>query len=79
VPDPLTSNFLMPSGTFVVLLVALVAFVLLVIWPLVETVVRQQWGYTFGVVVLGPVGGLLWFLVGRRESARHGRVSTQPV
>jgi Flp pilus assembly protein TadB len=42
-PTPLESNFLMPTGTFVVLVVAsLVVFGLLVIWPLIETVVRQQ-------------------------------------
>lgn len=69
---PLESNFLMPTGTFVVLfLVSLVVFGLLVIWPLVETVVRQQWGYTLGVVLLGPIGGLLWLFVGRRETARQ--------
>jgi uncharacterized membrane protein YqjE len=67
---PLESNFLMPTGTFLVLsLVSLVALGLLVIWPLTETVVRQQWGYTLGVILLGPIGGLIWFLVGRRETA----------
>jgi uncharacterized membrane protein len=70
----LESNFLMPNGGFVVLFpVSLVVFGLLVLWPLAETVVRQQWGYTLGVVLLGPIGGLLWFFVGRRESARHGQ------
>jgi hypothetical protein len=65
----------MPNGTFVVLvLVMLPVFALLVVWPLVETVVRQQWGYTLGVVLLGPIGGLAWLLVGRRETARDGRV-----
>jgi hypothetical protein len=72
---PLASQFLMPNGTFVVLvLVMLPVFALLVVWPLVETVVRQQWGYTLGVVLLGPIGGLAWLLVGRRETARDGRV-----
>jgi hypothetical protein len=69
---PLESNFLMPTGTFLVLfLVSLVLFGVLVIWPLVGTVVRQQWGYTLGVLFLGPIGGLLWFFVGRRETARQ--------
>jgi len=68
---PLESNFLVPNGMFVVLLlVSFVIFGVLVVWPLVETVVRQQWGYTLGVVLLGPIGGLLWFVVGRRETAR---------
>ena len=69
-PAPLESNFLVPNASFLVVLpVMLVLFGLLVIWPLVETVVRQQWGYTLGVVLLGPIGGLLWFVVGRRGTA----------
>ena len=73
-PAPFESNFLVPDGMFVVGLalvsvVSLVVFGLLVILPLVETVVRQQWGYTLGVVVFGPIGGLVWLLVGRRETA----------
>jgi hypothetical protein len=78
-PAPLASNFLMPTGTFVVVLLLMLAVVgLLVIWPLVETVMRQQWGYTLGVVLLGPIGGLLWFLVGRRETARQRQGHIQP-
>jgi hypothetical protein len=73
-PTELASDFLMPTGIFVVLFLAsLVAFGLLVIWPLIETVVRQQWGYTLGVVLLGPIGGLLWFVVGRREISHQSR------
>lgn len=73
-PAPLTSNFLMPNATFLVLLlVAFAVLGLLVFWPLVETVLSQQWGYTLGIVLLGPIGGLLWFFVGRRETTRrHG-------
>jgi hypothetical protein len=72
-PTPLASHFLMPNATILVLwLVALVGFGLLVVWPLVETLVRQQWGYTLGVILLGPLGGLLWFTVGRRASASPG-------
>ncbi len=68
---PLDSNFLVPNGTFLVLL--FVAFVggLLVIWPLVESVLRQQWGYTLGIILLGPIGGLLWLFVGRPASVRR--------
>ena len=69
--QPLESNFLVPGGTLV-FLAMLVVGALLVIWPLVETIVRQQWGYTLGVVLLGPIGGLVWLLVGRRETARQG-------
>jgi hypothetical protein len=70
---PLASNFLVPNGTILILVLALLmllVFVLLVVWPLVETVVRQQRGYTLGVLVLGPIGGLLWFVVGRRETSQ---------
>jgi hypothetical protein len=67
--EPLESNFLMPSGTFLVwMLVLLAVFAVLVVWPLVETVVRRQWGYTLGVVLLGPIGGLIWFTVGRHAT-----------
>lgn len=65
---PLASNFLAPNATIVVgALVMLIVFALLVVWPFVETVVHRQWGYTLGVVVLGPIGGLVWFGAGRRE------------
>jgi hypothetical protein len=46
----------------------LAGFVGLVLWPLVESVTRQQWGWVLGVVVLGPIGGVLWFIVGRRDT-----------
>jgi hypothetical protein len=73
-PSPLESNFLMPTGTFLLYVaVAFVVFAVLVVWPLVETVVRQQWGYLLGVILLGPIGGLVWFIVGRRETARRTR------
>ncbi|MGZ4487459.1 hypothetical protein [Oryzihumus sp.] len=64
---PLASNLLVPNASFgLLLLPVLVVLGLLVVWPLVETVVRRQWGYTLGVVLLGPIGGLVWFTVGRR-------------
>ncbi|MGZ4464908.1 MAG: hypothetical protein ACXVW0_06090 [Nocardioides sp.] len=64
---PLASNLLVPKASFgLLLLPVLVVLGLLVVWPLVETVVRRQWGYTLGVVLLGPIGGLVWFTVGRR-------------
>ncbi|MGZ4445981.1 MAG: hypothetical protein ACXVEC_04810 [Nocardioides sp.] len=66
---PLASNLLVPNASFgLLLLPVLVVLGLLVVWPLVETVVRRQWGYTLGVVLLGPIGGLVWFAVGRRGS-----------
>lgn len=76
----LASNFLMPNAAFLVyLLVILAVFALLVIWPLIETVARRQWGYALGVVLLGPIGGLIWFFVGRRETALPGRgLNTAP-
>ena len=67
---PLESNFLVPTGSYFVLFVALAVFGLSVIWPLAETLIRQKWGYALGVILLGPIGGLVWFLVGRREATR---------
>lgn len=71
----LESNFLVPNGTFIVELVFFVLFVaifgLLVLWPLVETIVWQQWGYMLGVVLLGPIGGSIWFFVGRHQRSRR--------
>jgi hypothetical protein len=67
---PLASNFLMPNAAFLVWAVlAALVFAVLVLWPLVDTIVRRQWGYTLGVVVLGPIGGLLWLVTGRRATA----------
>jgi hypothetical protein len=39
----------------------------LVIWPLVRTAVDERWGWVAVVVLTGPVGGLLWFALGRRR------------
>jgi len=67
--NPYESNFLAPDATFFVGLLALVLlFSVIVVWPLVETVVRRQWGWTLGVLLLGPIGGLLWFTTGRRQT-----------
>ncbi len=62
-------------------LAALAVVLLLVLWPLVETLVRRQWGYALGVVLLGPIGGLVWFAVGRRATGprRSARDRTSPV
>jgi len=73
-PIPVETNFLVPGASFLLMaLLALVLSGLLVVWPLAETVVRGQWGYTLGVLLLGPIGGLLWFAVGRPEEARRRR------
>ncbi|WP_151081947.1 hypothetical protein [Nocardioides cynanchi] len=72
-PTPLTSDFLVPNGTLLVLAVllipALAVIALLVVWPLVETIARRRWGYLVGVLLLGPIGGLLWFAIGRPASS----------
>jgi hypothetical protein len=67
---PLASNFLMPNAAFLLwAFLAALVFAVLVLWPLVETIVRRQWGYTLGVVVFGPIGGLLRLVSGRRATA----------
>jgi hypothetical protein len=81
-PTPLESNSLMPTGTLLVLLaMSAVVVAPLVVWALIETIMRRQWGYLLGVVFLGPIGGLVWLVVGRRETARRSRgqdVSEKP-
>jgi hypothetical protein len=68
---PWETNYLVPNAGFIVEFLLFVAAVaLLIVWPLVETIVRRQWGWTLGVVLLGPIGGLLWLVVGRREVCR---------
>lgn len=75
----LETDFLIPAGSYIVLLVlCLPVFGLLVVWPLVETVVRRQWGYTLGVLLLGPIGGLVWFLGGRRATAPRAQDRAEP-
>jgi hypothetical protein len=65
---PFETNYLVPNAIFLVeLLTFVAAMALLVIVPLVETVVHRQWGWTLGVLLLGPIRGLLWFVVGRRD------------
>jgi hypothetical protein len=77
-PAPLASNFLVPNGTLLLLVVLMLpVFVLLVVWPLVETIVRQQWGHTLGVLLLGPIGGLLWFTAGRRGSTSRAHPASE--
>lgn len=69
-PPVLESSYLVPDWTFfAVAVLMLLVLGVLVIWPLIETLARRQWGYTLGVVLLGPVGGPIWFLVGRRRFA----------
>jgi hypothetical protein len=75
---PLESNYLAPNATFTVsVLVCAGVFAVLVVWPLVETVLRKQWGYLLGVLVLGPIGGLVWLLGGRRATTHSAAAAAQ--
>jgi hypothetical protein len=66
---PRETDFLVPNTTFVVeLMVALTIFAVLVIWPLVDTVARRQWGWTLFVVILGPLAGFCWWTFGKRST-----------
>ena len=63
------TDYLVPNGSFVIAFLFFAAlFVLLVAWPLFSAVRRQQWGWVLGVVLLGPIGGVLWLTVGRKDA-----------
>jgi hypothetical protein len=71
---PLETNYLVPNVTFWALLVVmLVVVALLVVWPLVESLASRQWGYVLGILVLGPIGGLVWLTTGRPQTRRSLR------
>jgi hypothetical protein len=62
------TDHLVPNGMFLAeLLVFAVLFALLVVWPFFGAALRRQWGWVLAVVVLGPVAGILWFAIGRRQ------------
>ena len=70
----LETSYLVPDATFGVLVVVMVvAWAVLVAWPLVDSLASRQWGYALGVLVLGPFGGLVWLMKGRRETRRPSR------
>ena len=52
------------------LLLAAMAILLLVV-PLVGAVRRRQPIWALAVVLLNPLGGLLWLIFGRREPVRR--------
>jgi hypothetical protein len=65
-----SSNFLAPTMTWPSVLAAVLVLGLLTLWPLVEAASRRRWGWFWATVVLGPLAGAAWFVVGRRRS--HG-------
>ena len=61
------TDFLVPGGTLLVeLFVATVAFLVLVVWPIVGAAHRSQWAWMLAVAVLGPIAGIAWLAIGRR-------------
>jgi hypothetical protein len=50
-----------------------VLFVIFVVVPAVNAMVRRQWGWVVGVVLFAPMGGLLWFLFSRRSTPTPAR------
>ena len=67
----LETNYLFPNATFWALVVVMLGVVvLLVVWPLVESVASRQWGYVLGILVFGPLGGLVWLTTARRQTRR---------
>jgi hypothetical protein len=64
------TNYLVPDGTFLLSLAVLGFAALLVVWPLVESLALRQRGYALGILLLGPIGGLVWLTVGRHQTRR---------
>jgi hypothetical protein len=63
------TDYLLPGVAFILEVVVLAALIVgLVLFPLVASARRQQWVWVLFVIVLGPVGGGLWFLYGREDS-----------
>jgi hypothetical protein len=40
---------------------------LLIVWPCTEALLRHRWGWAIAVVLLSPLGGLLWLIFARRQ------------
>lgn len=58
------SNVLVPTPTF---LVILVLWVVLTVWPLIGAAMRQQWVWLILILFLGPFAGIAWVIVARRK------------
>ncbi|MGO4256859.1 hypothetical protein [Marmoricola sp. RAF53] len=60
-----------PSTTEVLVSLAfLVLYVgVLVLWPALDAGRRGRWGWVAGVVLLSPLGGILWLVWARRSPA----------
>jgi hypothetical protein len=61
----LQTDYLYPSTTFVVLVIA--AFAIFVVWPLVEALGSGRYLWAIAIFFLWPLGGILWLAVGRRR------------
>lgn len=63
------TDYLVPTGGFLASFLVFVALcVLLVVWPFYSALRHQQWGWVLAVVLLAPLGGFLWFAVGRKDT-----------
>ena len=66
----IAAHVLVPDGTFVALMLGWAAVpLLLVLWPLVESGRRGRWWWFVATLLLAPVGGIAWILVGRWRRA----------
>jgi hypothetical protein len=64
---------MVPDASFIAILLFFLG--LFVFWPLGEALSRRQWGWALAIVLLAPVAGVFWFVVGRRM--RH-RIQVAP-
>lgn len=63
------AHFLIPDGpSLAVLIITATVFGLLVLGPLVEAAQRHRWGWFFAILLVGPVVGMGWLLMGRRQA-----------
>jgi hypothetical protein len=65
------TNSLVPNAEFRALV--LVSFVVLVVWPLTEVIVRRRILWALAIFFLAPVGGIAWLLLGRWIDTRRAR------
>lgn len=64
-PPPDDGNDWDVFSSQVLLVLALATALVLVAWPVAEAVRRRRVGWAVAILLVAPVGGLAWFLIGR--------------
>lgn len=58
----------MDDRTASYLLFWLIYFSCVILWPAIEAGQRRRWGWVVAIVLLNPLGALLWWIFARRNS-----------